>query len=114
MNKLPRRICLPRYFILVEAMHYNPALLIIDLQNDFVKFRNSPVFIPSAQTIIPVINNLRELFDSNNRKIFNIITVHPDDINQWGAKDIELKRAYCIENSAGAEIIDELLPLKKK
>ncbi|HON56580.1 MAG TPA: hypothetical protein PLJ38_06130, partial [bacterium] len=67
-------------------MQINPALLIIDLQNDFIKNENSPVFIPSGKNIVQSIINIRELFALKKLFIFNIITVHSTNKNEWGKK----------------------------
>jgi len=55
----------------LNRIKFNPkkaALLIIDMQNIFLK-KNSSAFIPSAPAIIPGLIQLREKFDSINRPV---------------------------------------------
>ena len=47
----------------------NSALLVVDMQEFFLK-KTSHAFIPSAQAIIPRIQKLIDLFDTQNRPIF--------------------------------------------
>ena len=89
-------------------MPLNSALLIIDMQNDFAVNKNSPVYIPNADKIIIHLINVRKLFLANNQSVIHIITEHSADRKLWGKKDIELNREYCMENTDGAEIIEEL------
>ncbi|HPG29734.1 MAG TPA: isochorismatase family cysteine hydrolase [bacterium] len=92
-------------------MPLNSALLIIDMQNDFVVNKNSPVYIPNSDKIILPLINARKLFLSNKQTVIHIITEHSQNRKFWGKKDIELNREYCMENTGGAEIIDELSKL---
>ncbi|MBP7654737.1 cysteine hydrolase [Candidatus Dependentiae bacterium] len=86
----------------------NSALLVIDMQNDFVKNESSPVYIPGSVKIIKNILAVKNFFKSNFQIIIHVVTEHSSEMKYWGKKDIELNRKYCIENTSGAEIIKEL------
>jgi len=91
----------------------NAALLIIDMQNDFVSNRLSPVFIPNASKITKNIVKTRFFFKLKKKKVIHIITSHPRDISECGYMDRKLKRYYCIDNSEGERIVPELAPADK-
>lgn len=95
-------------------MKKNPALIIIDMQNDFVTNQNSPVYIKNGKDIVNPILKVKEYFYKNNYTIINIITLHKKDKSNWGKKDLFLDRYYCIENTEGSKIIDELKPLESE
>lgn len=91
----------------------NAALLIIDMQNDFVYNKKSPVYIPSAKKIIDNVISAGKIFRKRRSRIIHIITSHPQDIKQCGYMDKKLDRYYCLENSEGEKIIPELLNKNK-
>jgi len=80
------------------------------MQADFVKIELSSVFIPSGKSIIQPILQAKKKFIERKLTVINIITIHGRDKSELGVKDIELSRDYCIADTAGAAIIDELLP----
>ena len=90
------------------------ALLIIDMQNDFIHFKNSPVYVLPAKKIIPKIVKLLTACRNKKIPIVYAITSHKKNRSDWALLDKKCNRAYCIENSPGADIIPEINPQKKE
>lgn len=93
----------------------NIALLIIDMQNDFV-LKNAPFRIRCALDIVDNLKKVLEEFRKYNQPIFHIVRVHRKD-----GSDVEitrrekfLKAPFALENTKGAEIIHELKPQKNE
>lgn len=93
------------------------ALLIVDMQNDFMP--DGPLGVPGAHEIIPLINQLMKQFPL----VVACQDWHPKDhtsfaINHPGAKEgeaIELSGirqvlwpAHCVQNSPGAQLVSDL------
>jgi nicotinamidase-related amidase len=90
-----------------------PALLIIDMQNDFVR-AGAPMQMPGAQSIIANVKVVLEAFRDQGLPVFHVVRVHRGD-----GSDVELFRReifkkvpFAIEGAPGSEIIDELRPLQ--
>ncbi len=88
------------------------ALLVVDMQNDFIRFKNSPVYVPPAKKIIPRIIKLLTTCRKRKIPIVYALTSHKRDRSDWALLDKKYHRAYCIENTPGIEIIPELNPQK--
>ncbi len=88
------------------------ALLIVDMQNDFIHFKGSPVYVPPAKKIIPKIVKLLTACRKKKIPIICAITSHKKDRSDWALLDKKYNRAYCIENTPGAKIIPEINPQK--
>ena len=91
----------------------NPALLIIDMQNDFVR-ENAVLCVAGAQCVIPRIRDLLALFRARELPVFHIVRVHRPD-----GSDVEIIRKerfrstpFAVEGTPGAAIVDELRPEK--
>lgn len=101
----------------------NSALLIVDVQNDFLP--GGALAVNHGEEIIPVINDLQEKFD------FIVATqdFHPSDHGSFAAnhkgkspgEEIELDGlaqilwpVHCVQGSDGAEFHEELNPIKWK
>jgi nicotinamidase-related amidase len=89
-----------------------PALLIIDMQNDFV-LEDRPLRVVSARTVIPKIREVLAAFRVKKLPIFHIVRVHRTD-----GSDVEIIRQdrfrtqpFAVEGTPGAAIVDELTPL---
>lgn len=88
------------------------ALLIIDMQNDFVQ-DGAPLMVANAQSVIPAIRNLLTLFRKRSLPVFHIQRIHrPSGV------DVEITRQetfrntpFAVEGTSGAEIIPELTPI---
>jgi nicotinamidase-related amidase len=87
------------------------ALLIIDMQNDFV-LDSAPMKVAQARVIIPNILLVLEAFRSRNLPIFHLLRIHRGD-----GSDVEIirqelfrKQPFAVEGSRGAAIIEEIVP----
>nr|WP_319540247.1 isochorismatase family cysteine hydrolase [uncultured Methanospirillum sp.] len=88
-----------------------PALLLIDMQNDFV-LDGRPLQVNGAHSIIPVIRNILEMFRSAGLPVFHIVRVHrPDGSDvEIMRQDLFRKTSFAVEGTHGAAVIDELTP----
>jgi len=88
------------------------ALLIIDMQNDFV-LDGAPLRVAQARAAVPKIHLLLDAFRQRNLPVFHILRVHRAD-----GSDVEIirqdlfnKTPFAVEGTRGAAVIDELHPL---
>ena len=89
-----------------------PALLIIDMQNDFVR-ESGPLPVRGAAKVIPNLRNVLTLFRMRSLPVFHIVRVH-----RRGGSDVEINRQdlfrktpFAVAGSNGVQVIDELKPL---
>ena len=91
----------------------NYALVIVDMQNDFV-LPGSPFCIAGAHDTIPKIREALEGFRHRQWPVFHIVREHRQD-----GSDVEITRqrafleeaSYAIPGTEGCEIVDALTPL---
>jgi nicotinamidase-related amidase len=90
-----------------------PALLIIDMQNDFV-LEGKPLRVAGASKVIPMIQAVLTEFRGRSLPIFHVLRVHRPD-----GSDVELirqelfrKQPFAVVGTSGAAIIKELAPSK--
>ncbi len=91
----------------------NFALLIIDMQNDFV-LPDAPACVKNAYSTIPKIKKILSFFREKKWNIFHIIREYlPDasNVEIVRIKDFENGKKYCVKGTKGAEIVDELKPI---
>jgi nicotinamidase-related amidase len=88
------------------------ALLIIDMQNDFVR-DGAPLQVAQAKSVVPNISAVLREFRERNLPVFHIVRVHRAD-----GSDVEIIRQslfqhqpFAVEGTNGAAIINELSPL---
>jgi nicotinamidase-related amidase len=88
-----------------------PALLIIDMQNDFV-LDSSPMRVPQAKAVIPKILEVLHTFRSRKLPVFHLLRVHRAD-----GSDVEIirqeifsKQPFAVEGTHGAAMISEIVP----
>ena len=86
-----------------------PALLLIDMQGDFLDI-GAPIEIARGRDIIPNLKNLLDKTREVNIPIIHIITIHSRDKIDWELLEPERVPAHCIEGTKGADITDELKP----
>ncbi len=80
-----------------------PALLVIDMLNDFVK---GSLKVPEAEAIIP---KIKELIDACRVK--GVPVVYVCDSHVKGVdKELEIWGPHAVRGSWGAEVVDELKP----
>jgi nicotinamidase-related amidase len=90
-----------------------PALLIIDMQNDFV-LDGKPMHVAGAPAVIPRIQAVLSAFRKRSLPVFHILRVHrPDGSDvEINRKDLFARSPFAVEGTNGAEVIRELTPLK--
>ena len=89
------------------------ALLIIDMQNDFV-LEDSPYRVAGARAVVPKIQGVLAEFRRRSLPVFHIVRVHRAD-----GSDVEIirqekfrSRPFAVAGTPGAAVIDELAPRK--
>jgi len=92
-----------------------PALLIIDMQNDFV-LEGKPLQVAGARAVIPKIASVLAEFRKRSLPVFHIIRVHRPD-----GSDVEIirqelfrKHPFAVAGTPGAEVVPELAPLRQE
>ena len=90
-----------------------PALLIIDMQNDFV-LEGKPLKVAGAQAAIPKMQAVLAEFRKRSLPVIHVLRVHRAD-----GSDVEIIRKerfsrepFAVAGTAGAAVIDELEPRK--
>jgi nicotinamidase-related amidase len=88
-----------------------PALLIIDMQNDFVQ-EDAPLRVAGARAVIPNVLRVLEAFRRRSLPVFHVVRVHRAD-----GSDVEIIRKerfrtspFAVEGTIGAAIIPDLIP----
>jgi len=88
-----------------------PALLIIDMQNDFVR-EGSPYRVAGVAPVIPKIQAVLTEFRKKKLPVFHILRIHRPD-----GSDVEIirqekfkKLPFAVAGTKGAAVIDELAP----
>jgi nicotinamidase-related amidase len=90
-----------------DAVRIDPArtaLVVIDMQNDFVQ-RGGSLLVPDAEATIPAIRRLLKLARLNRMRV-----VYGQDTHHRGDPEWEMWPEHCLEGSWGWEIIAELAP----
>ena len=87
------------------------ALLIIDMQNDFV-LDGGLLKVAQGKVVVPKIKEILGIFRARNLPVFHIIRVHRSDGSDVEINRQELfkKHPFAVEGSHGAAVIDELSP----
>ena len=91
------------------------ALLIIDMQNDFV-LDGAPLNVAQAQSVIPKILEILRRFRAGNQPVFHVLRVHRRDGSDVEIirQDLFKKHPFAVEGTHGAQVVDELLPLQSE
>jgi nicotinamidase-related amidase len=80
------------------------ALLVIDMQNDFVK-QGGSLLVPDAEATIPAIERLLDLARASRMRV-----VYGQDTHRQGDPEWKIWPEHCREGSWGWEIVAELAP----
>ena len=90
-----------------------PALLIIDMQNDFV-LEGKPLNVAGARAVLPKIQAVLAEFRKRALPVFHILRVHRAD-----GSDVEIirqelfrKQPFAVAGTPGAAVVTELAPLR--
>ena len=88
------------------------ALLIIDMQNDFV-LPEGPLPVPQAQAVIPKIRYVLDAFRDRKHPVFHIVRVHRPDGSDVEITRMDLfkKTPFAVAGSHGAAVVDQLRPV---
>ena len=103
---MSRAIELPEYQV-HDAVRVDPArtaLVVVDMQNDFVRAGGS-LLVPSAEETIPAIGGLLELARSNAIRV-----VYTQDTHREGDPEWQVWPEHARDGSWGWEIVDALAP----
>ena len=103
---MSRAVELPDYQV-HDDVHVDPArtaLVVVDMQNDFVRAGGS-LLVPSAEETIPAIGGLLELARSNA-----IHVVYTQDTHREGDPEWQVWPEHARDGSWGWEIVDALAP----
>jgi nicotinamidase-related amidase len=103
---MSRTIEVPEYELHAEV-RVDPersALLIVDMQNDFVREGGS-LRVPDAEATVPTISALRELARKHAMRVLYSQDTHRDGDPEW-----RIWPEHAREGSWGWEIVDELAP----
>ena len=88
----------------------NPALAVIDMQNDVV-LPGSPCHVPGAMETIPAIRDLAEHFRNNKWPVIYVVRGHRQDASDLEYTRLQLfmdKGGICVTGTKGAQIVDGL------
>ncbi len=103
---MARTVEVPEYGV-QDSVRVDPsrtALIIGDMQNDFVKEPGALV-VPSAQRTIPAIRNLLDLAREAEMRVVFVQDTHRDGDPEW-----EIWGEHCREGSWGWQVVEELAP----
>lgn len=87
------------------------ALLIIDMQNDFV-LDGAPLRVAQGRAVIPKILEILGHFRAENQPVFHVLRVHRRDGSDVEIirKELFAKQPFAVEGTQGARVVDELSP----
>ncbi|MHB8368983.1 MAG: cysteine hydrolase family protein [Leptospirales bacterium] len=88
------------------------ALIIVDMQNDFV-LPGSPVHVAGAQATIPSVRKLLDTARSRGWLVIHVVREYrrdASDVERPRAKDFLERGGYSISGTQGAGIVEELAP----
>lgn len=90
-----------------------PALLIIDMQNDFV-LEGKPLKVAGARAVIPKIQTVLAEFRKRSLPVFHILRVHRPDGSDVEIirQDLFRKQPFAVAGTPGAAVVTELAPLR--
>lgn len=108
MRMMSTTIQVPHYEVhtQVEVDPARTALIVIDMQNDFVSEGGS-LLVPDAAATVPVIAGLLELARGSGMHV-----VFTQDTHREGDPEARIWPAHAQEGSWGWQIVDELVPLQ--
>jgi len=90
------------------------ALIMIDMQNDFV-LPDALQCIDGAVTILPNLQKILETFRENVLPVFHVYREYREDgsdIEKTRLNDFINVQKYCVPNTHGCDIVDELTPME--
>jgi nicotinamidase-related amidase len=106
--RMAHRIEVPEYEV-YEEVRVDPtktALVVVDMQNDFVK-EDGSLLVPDAEATIPKIKSLLDLARESGMKVVFTQDTHTEGDPEW-----EIWPEHVREGSWGWRIVEELEPLE--
>jgi nicotinamidase-related amidase len=91
----------------VNLLPKKAALIIVDMQNDFVE-QGGKLVVPAASDSVPNIHSLLRRARASSVKI-----VYTQDTAFPGDKEFEIWPEHCLINTHGWQIVDDLYPQKE-
>jgi len=94
--------------------HKKIALIIIDMQNDFV-LPHAPQCVKGAVSVISNIQKVLDRFREKSLPVFHVYREYRadgSDIEKTRFDDFIHRKKYCVPQTKGCEIIDELSPVE--
>ena len=94
--------------------HNKYALIIIDMQNDFV-LPDAPACVAGAYTTIPCIKRLLDSFRAKTLPVFHVVREYRadgSDIEHTRLNDFLENVQYAVPGTKGCEIVEELAPVE--
>ncbi|WP_338603415.1 isochorismatase family cysteine hydrolase [Sulfolobus tengchongensis] len=85
----------------------NTALIIVDMQNDFVR-KNGKLVVPTAENTIPFIKEL-----VNKARNAGVLIVYTQDWHMKDDPEFKIWGEHALAGTWGAEIVEELKPEKE-
>jgi nicotinamidase-related amidase len=107
---MPRTVEVPEYEV-QDDVRVDPsrtALIIGDMQNDFVK-EGGTLVVPDAEGTIPAIRNLLDMARESGMRVVFIQDTHRAGDPEW-----EIWGEHCREESWGWQVVDELAPREEE
>ncbi len=101
-----KTVVVPEY-VVTERVEIDPkktALLVVDMQNDFVK-EGGKLLVPTAKDTIPAIRRLLDL-----ARRHGILVVYTQDTHLPGDPEFPIWGEHCLFGTWGCQIVDELKP----
>jgi len=105
-HTVARNVEVPEYEV-HDEVHLDPAktaLIVVDMQNDFVK-EGGALLVPDAEATIPQIKSLLDLAREAGIKV-----VYSQDTHREGDPEWEIWPEHVREGSWGWQIVEELAP----
>ena len=103
---MAHRVEVPEYQV-QDGVHVDPsrtALLIGDMQNDFVT-EGGTLVVPDAEETVPAIRRLLDLARDTGMRVVFVQDTHNDGDPEW-----EIWGEHCREESWGWQVVDGLAP----
>ena len=88
------------------------ALIIIDMQNDFV-LSGAPMCVAGAAETLPQISSLLSRFRELNRPVFHVVREHRadgSDVDGFRHADFQAGKTFVVPGTTGCEIVEPLQP----
>lgn len=88
----------------VELSSKDSAVIVVDMQNDFVK-EGGNLLVPDAEATVP---NLKDILDRARES--NVPVFYTQDTQIEGDKEFDIWPEHCVEGTWGWNIVEEIKP----